>query len=95
MVCRENCGACCIVPSISSAIPGMPKGKPAGVRCIHLTDELTCGIYDSPDRPKVCDGFQADPLVCGISREEAIKIFAELEGLSTISELYSQAGSSR
>jgi Fe-S-cluster containining protein len=81
MVCRENCGACCIVPSISSIIPGMPKGKPAGVQCIHLTDKLTCRIYDSPHRPKVCDGFQADPLVCGNCREEAMKIFAELEGI--------------
>jgi Fe-S-cluster containining protein len=25
--CRLGCGACCIAPSISSAIPGMPKGK--------------------------------------------------------------------
>ena len=29
-----GCGACCIAPSISSAIPGMPDGKPAGVRCV-------------------------------------------------------------
>ena len=82
MDCREKCGACCIVPSISSPIPGMPGGKPAGVRCIHLSNELTCSIYSSPDRPKVCNGFQADPLVCSNSREEAMKIFAELEGLS-------------
>ena len=30
MNCREGCGACCIAPSISSPIPGMPHGKPAG-----------------------------------------------------------------
>jgi uncharacterized protein len=82
MECREKCGACCIVPSISSQIPGMPNGKPAGVRCIHLTDELACAIYNSPYRPKVCDGFKADPLVCGNSREEAIRIFAELESIT-------------
>ncbi|MBF7801077.1 YkgJ family cysteine cluster protein, partial [Klebsiella pneumoniae] len=29
MECRTDCGACCIAPSISSPIPGMPQGKPA------------------------------------------------------------------
>ena len=81
MKCRELCGACCIMPSISSSIPGMPKGKPAGARCIHLTDNLKCAIYDSPDRPSVCDGFKADILVCGNSRNEALKILAGLENL--------------
>jgi Fe-S-cluster containining protein len=27
LACRSGCGACCIAPSISSAIPGMPQGK--------------------------------------------------------------------
>jgi uncharacterized protein len=89
MKCRERCGACCIVPSISSSIPGMPGGKPAGVKCIHLTGELTCSIYESPDRPKVCAGFQADKLVCGDTREEAIKVFSELEGLQLKDNFYS------
>ena len=82
MNCRKACGACCITPSISSPIPGMPDGKPAGVKCIHLTESLECAIYFSDDRPQVCDGFQADKLVCGNSREEAIKVFSELEGLN-------------
>ena len=81
MKCRDNCGACCIMPSISSPIPGMPNGKPAGVQCIHLLEDFRCGIYDSPDRPKVCDGFKAEELVCGNSREEALRILGELEGL--------------
>ncbi|MGO2368564.1 MAG: YkgJ family cysteine cluster protein, partial [Serratia sp. (in: enterobacteria)] len=32
MDCRADCGACCIAPSISSPIPGMPNGKPANTR---------------------------------------------------------------
>ncbi|NBX68342.1 MAG: YkgJ family cysteine cluster protein, partial [Proteobacteria bacterium] len=36
MECRIGCGACCIAPSISSPLPGMPHGKPAGVRCVNL-----------------------------------------------------------
>jgi hypothetical protein len=57
----------------------MPHGKPAGVRCIHLTDDLLCDLIDSPDRPKVCIGFDFDPLICGESREEAMRIISELE----------------
>jgi uncharacterized protein len=79
--CRNDCGACCIVPSISSIIPGMPNGKPAGVRCIHLNDALGCSIFDSPERPKVCHGFKAEELVCGNNREEAFQILSFLEGV--------------
>jgi uncharacterized protein len=79
--CREKCGACCIVPSISSPIPGMPNGKPAGVKCIHLTSEFRCAIFNSLDRPKVCDGFKAEQIVCGDTREFAIRTLAGLEGI--------------
>lgn len=79
MECRSNCGACCIYPSISSAIPGMPKGKPAGTKCIHLQEDYKCAIYEHPKRPIICHNFKADPLVCGNSQEEAKNIFIELE----------------
>lgn len=79
MSCRAGCGACCIAPSISSPIPGMPQGKPAGVRCIHLTDDNLCDIFDSLERPKVCGGFQAEDLFCGECREDALRILSELE----------------
>ncbi len=79
MECRVGCGACCIAPSISSAIPGMPDGKPAGIRCIHLKDDYRCAIYNDPGRPAVCDLFKADPAVCGTDREEALLLLAMLE----------------
>lgn len=79
MQCREGCGACCIAPSITSAIPGMPNGKPAGVRCVHLTDELRCAIFDSPSRPIVCSQFAADVQVCGDSAEQALQILTRWE----------------
>lgn len=82
MKCRPGCGACCIAPSISSSIPGMPGGKPAGVRCIHLTNDYRCAIFDHPERPNVCADFQAEELVCGNSRAEAMAILSELEGNS-------------
>ncbi|MBL7110960.1 MAG: YkgJ family cysteine cluster protein [Bacteroidales bacterium] len=77
MECRAHCGACCNAPSISSSIPGMPDGKPAGVTCIHLKEDYSCGIYD--DRPKVCRDFKAEELVCSDSREEALEILSQLE----------------
>jgi Fe-S-cluster containining protein len=79
MQCRPGCGACCIAPSISSPIPGMPQGKRAGERCLHLTAELRCAIFGQPERPSVCSGFSADPEVCGSSREEAIRLLGWLE----------------
>ena len=77
--CREGCGACCIAPSLSSAIPGMPRGKPAGVRCVQLSDDLRCRVYDSPGRPAVCASFPAMREHCGDDREEALRLLAELE----------------
>jgi hypothetical protein len=79
MQCREGCGACCIAPSISSAIPGMPRGKPAGVRCVQLSEDNLCMIFGLPERPSVCSGFKADYQVCGTSSEEALNIIGRLE----------------
>lgn len=78
MNCRPGCGVCCIYISISSPIPGMPLGKPAGVRCIQLTDELKCAVFNDPNRPAVCRGFKPDRLFCGDSPREAIETAAWL-----------------
>lgn len=82
MLCRPGCGACCIAPSISSPIPGMPNGKLAGETCIHLLDDKRCGIFDSPTRPQVCADFQADREVCGYDRETALIKLVDLENLT-------------
>jgi len=78
MNCRENCGACCIELSISSPIPGMEGGKPAGVRCINLRDDFRCAIYNEPGYPKVCSGFMAEEEFCGNDREDAMRILVSL-----------------
>lgn len=80
--CRAGCGACCIALSISSAIPGMPNGKPAGVRCAQLRDDNLCGIFGQPERPAVCSAFQAEPQFCGDTREQALELMTELELLT-------------
>ena len=77
--CRPGCGACCIAPSISSPIPGMPHGKPAGVRCVQLDEDLQCKIFGSPLRPACCSGLQPQAEMCGASREEALVWIERLE----------------
>ena len=72
MDCRLGCGACCIAPSISTPIPGMPKGKLAGERCIQLDKNNLCQLFDQPDRPKVCSEFKAEPETCGDTNEQAL-----------------------
>lgn len=57
----------------------MPAGKPAGIRCIHLTENNLCGIFNDPARPKVCADFSAERSVCGNTREEALILLTRLE----------------
>ncbi|CAB3793764.1 hypothetical protein LMG28614_03758 [Paraburkholderia ultramafica] len=77
--CRPDCGACCIAPSISSPIPGMPHGKPAGVRCVQLGDDLRCAIFGQPGRPACCAGLQPQTEMCGTNRGEALAWLTQLE----------------
>jgi hypothetical protein len=77
--CRPDCGACCIAPSISSPIPGMPHGKPAGVRCVQLGDDLRCAIFGEPERPACCSGLQPQTDMCGTDRGEALAWLTQLE----------------
>lgn len=79
MQCRAGCGACCIAPSITSPIPGLPDGKPAGQRCVHLNDEFLCELFGREERPLVCELFQASPSLCGENRDQALTQLAWLE----------------
>jgi len=73
----NRCGACCIAPSISTVIPGTGHGKAAGRRCIHLSAEMKCSIYN--ERPLVCREFSPTLELCGNSFEEAYKNLDALE----------------
>jgi hypothetical protein len=81
--CRPGCGACCIAPSISSPIPGMPDGKPAQVKCSQLADDLRCNIFGKPERPSCCSGLQASEEMCGNNREHAMHWLTRLEQATT------------
>lgn len=79
MQCRAGCGACCVAPSISSPIPGMPEGKPAGVACVQLDEQALCRLFDHRSRPQVCLGFQAGEEYCGENVEQAMNRLSWLE----------------
>lgn len=82
MECRSRCAACCTAPSISSPIPGMPQGKPAGVRCIQLDEDDRCRLFGDPRRPAVCGSLQPSEDMCGDSREQAMRWLSGLESLT-------------
>jgi Fe-S-cluster containining protein len=82
LACRPGCGACCIAPSISSPLPGMPQGKPAGVRCPQLTEDNRCKVHGLRERPAVCASFPVSVEHCSSGREEALLLLAEMERLT-------------
>ena len=60
----------------------MPDGKPAGVRCVQLTDDLRCALFGKPERPAVCASLRPMEEMCGASASEALAILAELEKMT-------------
>jgi len=82
MQCRNDCGACCIAPSISSPIPGMPRGKPANTRCVQLSDENLCMIFGSELRPEVCGSLQPSNEMCLEDRNAALTFLIQLEAMT-------------
>ena len=77
--CRSGCGACCIAPSISSPIPGMPHGKPAGMPCVQLMDDFRCAIFGQPERPAVCTRLRPSAAMCTHDRTAALAMLDALE----------------
>ncbi|MDX2043078.1 MAG: YkgJ family cysteine cluster protein [Acidobacteriota bacterium] len=82
MECRVGCGACCIAPSITSPIPGMPMGKPAGIRCVQLTADNRCLLFGKLERPAVCVSLRPSQEMCGSDNNEAMKNLTRLELLT-------------
>jgi len=80
MECRPGCGACCVALSINSPLPGMPRGKPAGVTCVNLDEESRqCRIWGTDAYPPLCRAFIPGRDVCGDNREQAIALIDQLE----------------
>jgi uncharacterized protein len=82
--CRAGCAACCVAPSISSPIPGMPMGKAAGLACVQLSAEGLCLVYGKPERPAVCLSLRPSPVMCGCSSGEALAYLSALEEATSL-----------
>ena len=57
----------------------MPEGKPAGVRCVQLTDDNRCRVFGLPERPEVCVRLRPAQEMCGETAEHALAYLDELE----------------
>lgn len=57
----------------------MPGGKPAGVRCVQLTDDNLCRLFGLPECPEVCVRLRPSAEMCGETTEHALAYLAELE----------------
>ncbi|WP_242482481.1 Fe-S-cluster oxidoreductase [Thiocystis violacea] len=60
----------------------MPDGKAAGVPCVQLTADLSCGLFGSTQRPSVCASLAPTLDMCGLNREQAFATLTELERLT-------------
>jgi hypothetical protein len=60
----------------------MPDGKPAGVRCVQLTNDNRCKVFGMPERPTVCNRLRPSEEMCGTSTDEALIYLTELEILT-------------
>ncbi len=63
-------------------MPGYPAGKLAGVRCPHLTDDIRCALFGTPERPRVCVDLRPQPEMCGESAADAMATLAHWEILT-------------
>lgn len=60
-------------------MPGLPGGKPAGMKCPHLDEALRCRLFGLPERPTVCGSLAPGKEMCGDSREHALHFLGQLE----------------
>lgn len=69
----------------------MPDGKPAGVRCVQLTDDNRCKLFGQPNRPEVCNNLRPAEEMCGASDEEAMAFLAHLEKVTAPDRMSDEA----
>jgi hypothetical protein len=57
----------------------MPNGKPAGVPCVQLDEQMRCKLFGRPERPAVCASLRPHEDMCGDRRDEALLRLTWLE----------------
>lgn len=85
-----RCGACCVAPDIAAL------DKPLGVRCVHLTEDNLCAVYD--DRPPICRAYAADSLcqrIAAPTLEERVARYLDEFGLAEEARVSAGARSMR
>lgn len=60
----------------------MPQGKPAGVPCVQLDEQLRCRIFGDPARPAVCGGLQPSREMCGEDTGHAMRWLSWMEAVT-------------
>jgi hypothetical protein len=60
----------------------MPHGKPAGMPCVQLDDDLRCRLFGRPERPPFCVSLRPEPEMCGDSRSRALSLLQSLEAVT-------------
>lgn len=64
----------------------MPQGKPAGVPCVQLDEQLRCKLFGRPERPAVCRQLMPSLEMCGPHEDggrHAMRYLAQLERATT------------
>jgi uncharacterized protein len=61
----------------------MPHGKPAGVRCVQLTEDNRCLLFGKPERPEVCSQLRPGEEMCGSTQEDALMYLRFLDLVTT------------
>ncbi len=57
----------------------MPDGKPAGVACVQLDEQLRCKLFGKPERPAFCVSLRPSREMCGNNSGEALAYLGGLE----------------
>lgn len=57
----------------------MPHGKPAGMPCVQLDEDLRCRLFGRPERPAFCASLRPGPEMCGVDRAAALAYLTALE----------------
>jgi len=60
----------------------MPAGKPAGVPCVQLDEQLRCRLFGQTERPAVCASLRPAREMCGTDAPMAMAGLVRLERLT-------------
>lgn len=60
----------------------MPDGKPAGMRCVQLSEDNRCLVFGLAERPATCLALRPNVEMCGSTTDEALVYLNWLEDVT-------------